>query len=166
MKAFGRVYLDTNIFVMSYEANDRYSELLSEIFAKVDSQNNSRFVTSELTLSELLVRPIRENDDQAVRQYEDLIAPSDWLNFFPAAKPILIAAAVLRAQNSTLKLPDAIHVATAIYAKCWHILTNGHGIKGTYSVLKDGTASENVAAVLVIRPDEPTLTSLIESLAE
>jgi predicted nucleic acid-binding protein len=164
MAAFGTVYLDTNIFIMAYEANDKFSELLSEIFAKVDGQNNARFATSELTLSELLVRPIRENDE-AVRQYEDLIAPSDWLNVFPAGKSILIAAAALRAKNSNLKLPDAIHVATAIHAKCSHILTNDHGSKGTYSFPKKDPASEGVVAVPILRPDEPTLNALIKSLS-
>jgi predicted nucleic acid-binding protein len=159
MAAFGTVYLDTNIFIMAYEANDKFSELLSEIFAKVDGQNNARFATSELTLSEHLVRPIRENDDQAVRQYEDLIAPSDWLNVFPAGKSILIAAAALRAKNSNLKLPDAIH------AKCSHILTNDHGFKGTYSFPKEDPASEGVVAVPILRPDEPTLNALIKSLS-
>ncbi|MBO9134361.1 type II toxin-antitoxin system VapC family toxin [Rhizobium sp. B230/85] len=166
MMAFGTIYLDTNIFVIAFEAEDEISEKLSEIFGNIDSRPGARFATSELTLSELLVRPMRDNDPQAVLRYEALIRPSAWMEVIPVRRTVLTSAAFLRAHSTYLKLPDAIHVATAMEANCSHILTNDHGIQGQYAL----PGSENVlgqAAPLldILRPDEPTLTSLLQSLA-
>jgi predicted nucleic acid-binding protein len=165
--AFGTVYLDTNIFVIAFETLDTKSELLSEIFGHVDSQPCIRFVTSELTLSELLVRPIRDRDAQAAARYEELISPSPWMDVFPISRTTLTAAAALRAENANLKLPDAIHVATAMAAHCSHMLTNDYGIRDSYalSVSEKKSGQTGAPPLSIIRPDEPTLTSLVQSLA-
>jgi len=62
-------------------------------------------------------------------------------------------------------LPDAIHLSTAIGTGCTHILTDDRGIKDEYRLRyrQDGFAGET-APLTVIRPDEPTLTSLLQSL--
>lgn len=164
--AFGTIYLDTNIFVTAFEAADETSERLSEIFANVDSQPGVRFATSELTLSELLVRPIRENDAEATAQYERLVSPSPWMDVFPILRSTLTVAAKLRARNSVLKLPDAIHIAAALDANCSHILTNDHGFRGTYFLsFGDKGRQQSTAPLTVIRPDAPTLSSILQSLA-
>lgn len=163
---FGTIYLDTNIFVMAFEGTDEASERLSEIFGNVDRQLGIRFATSELTLAELLVRPIRDSDPQAVAQYEELISPSPWMNVSPISRSTLSTAATLRAQSSNLKLPDAIHIATAMNANCSYILTNDYGIKGPYSrSFRQKLADQPVEPLAILRPDEPTLYSLIKSLS-
>lgn len=164
--AFGTIYLDTNIFVMAFENTDEISERLSEIFGLVDNQPRTCFATSELTLSELLVRPIKDNDDEAVARYEELVSPSPWMDVFPILRSTLTAAAKLRAKNSSLKLPDAVHIATAMGANCSHILTNDQGIKGLYTLpLRQDMGEHPVAPLSILRPDQPTLTSLLQSLA-
>ena len=166
MAAFGTIYLDTNIFIMAFETRNEASDRLSEIFAKVDSRSAIHFLTSELTLSELLVRTIRENDTQGIDQYETLFAPGHWLRARPVTRSTLSVAATLRAQNAYLKLPDAIHVATALHEKCSHILTNDRGIKGTYSLhLRVEASSPPTTPLTVIRPDAPTLSSILQGLA-
>jgi predicted nucleic acid-binding protein len=165
MAAFGTIYLDTNIFIMAFETRNDASDRLSEIFARIDSRSAAGFLTSELTLSELLVRPIRENDAQGIDQYETLFAPDHWLQARPVTRSTLFVAATLRAQNAYLKLPDAIHVATALHENCSHILTNDRGIKGTYSTHPRAKASLPTTPLTAIRPDTPTLSSILQSLA-
>jgi len=166
MEAFGAIYLDTNIFIMAFEIRSEVSDQLTQIFDRLDGQPEACLVTSELTLSELLVRPIRENDEQRMEQYEAFIAPSRWLNVLPAARSTLRVAATLRAQNSNLKLPDAIHIATALRANCSHILTNDQGIKASYSLhLRVKMSDPPITPLTVIRPDAPTLSSILQSLA-
>ena len=165
MAPFGAIYLDTNVFVIGFEAKGEVSELLSQIFNKIDERRDARLVTSEPTLSELLGRPIRENDEFTVAQYEGLISPGTWLEVFPMARRALTAAATLRAQSLGLKLPDAIHIAT-IRANDSRVLTGDLGSKGAYSLTSRVMPTDPSPEPLpVIRPDEPTLTSLLQSLA-
>jgi len=166
MAPFGAIYLDTNVFVIAFEAKGEVSELLSQIFNKIDERRDARLITSELTLSELLGRPIRENDEFTVAQYEGLISPGTWLEVFPMARRALTAAATLRAQSLGVKLPDAIHIATAIRANCSRVLTGDLGSKGAYSLTSRVMPTDpSPEPLTVIRPDEPTLTSLLQSLA-
>ena len=53
---------------------------------------------------------------------------SAWLAMVPVSRTILIDAARLRA-NSGLRLPDAIHVATAVAAGCPIFLSNDRRLK-------------------------------------
>jgi predicted nucleic acid-binding protein len=166
MGAFGAICLDTNVFIMAFEMRSEVSDQLTQIFDRLDGQPEARLVTSELTLSELLVRPIRENDAQRVEQYEAFIAQSRWLNVLPVARSTLYVAATLRAQISNLKLPDAIHIATALGTSCSHILTSDNGIRGIYSLHKGAQLAEpDPKPLTVIRPDAPTLSSILQSLA-
>jgi predicted nucleic acid-binding protein len=52
-----------------------------------------------------------------------MLTPSTWLAVVPIERSILIEAAKLRAQLK-LRLPDAIHIATAIATDCPTVLSN------------------------------------------
>lgn len=167
MQSVSRIYLDTNIFILAFEGRDETSDRLSELLAAGDGHAEQRFVTSELTLSELLVTPYRENDDSLIDTYEGLILTNSWLEVLPIVSPTLRYAAVLRSQYGGLKLPDAIHVSTAIGANCSYILTADRGIKDEYLLTHRRYGRISTARPLTaLRPDEPTLASLLKSMAE
>ncbi|MBY5652961.1 PIN domain-containing protein [Rhizobium leguminosarum] len=167
MQGVSRIYLDTNIFIMAFERRDETSDRLAQLLAAGDADAEPRFVTSELTLSELLVTPYRQNDDSLIDAYEGLILTSSWLEVLPIVPPTLRYAAVLRSQYGSLKLPDAIHLSTAIGANCSHILTDDRGIKDEYRLTHQryGRTAE-ARPLTILRPDEPTLSSLLKSLVE
>jgi predicted nucleic acid-binding protein len=167
MPAISKIYLDTNVFIMAFEWRDKTSDLLSQLFASQDRAPEPKFVTSELTLAELLVLPFHQNDHSLIETYQSLISTNYWLDVAPIQIPTLRYAAVFRSQHKSLKLPDAIHLSTAIGTNCSHILTADLGIKGEYilSHPDDGRTTQT-APLTVLRPDEPTLTSLLKSLAE
>lgn len=162
-----RIYLDTNIFIMAFERRDEISVHLTQLFAAGDRGNEQRFVTSELTLAELLVRPYQERDDSLIDLYEGLILTNDWLEVLPIGPFTLRSTAVLRAQYTSLKLPDAIHLSTAIGTNCSHLLTDDRGIKDEYELIhhRYGT-TKKAPPVTILRPDETTLTSLTKSIGE
>ena len=60
--------------------------------------------------------------------YTGLLQPSDHLAVVPVERPILIEAARQRAALR-LRMPDAIHVATAVTAGCDVFLTNDSRLK-------------------------------------
>ena len=80
-------------------------------------------VTSELTLAELLVEPLRAGDRLRIAAYETLLTTHEAINVVSVDRPILTGAAHIRAAHSSTKLPDAIHIATAELAGCQIVLS-------------------------------------------
>jgi predicted nucleic acid-binding protein len=162
MPAIKKVYIDTNIFILAFENAGIATQLLRKLFAT--KSKRPLFATSELTLSELLVRPFRDANSRLVDAYDRTIVSSPWLDVIPVGKPVLRYAALLRANYPSLKLPDAIHVSTALATECTHILTSDTGLKHDYEI-KGADAAPKRSPLTTLRPDDATLTSLIESLS-
>lgn len=106
------VYLDSNIFIYAVEGFERYAELCKAILKAVEEMK-IHAVTSELTLTEVLVGPFKAKDRELSKLNEDLLDTQDDLEMARVSRPILVKAAELRADLG-LKSPDAIHVATAL----------------------------------------------------
>ncbi len=109
------VYLDTAPIIYSVEKHADYLPLMKPLW--LASQNGeARIITSELTLLETLVAPIKQNDSQLTAAYENLLTKSE-VNSLAITSQVLRRAAELRAQYN-LKTPDAIHAATALINGC------------------------------------------------
>jgi predicted nucleic acid-binding protein len=156
MEGVGRIYLDTNIFITAFETGTEVSGKLVTLLSTARISPSPRFVTSEMTLAELLVRPFRNNDAGQIALYSPTIASSPWLDAQPVSRDIFISAAGLRASVPSRKLPDAVHLSTAIIAGCTHVLTADKGL---------GPQTTEDLPIGVLRPDEPTLNALIERLS-
>ncbi len=117
-----RIYLDANIWIYALEDFPDYSEPITDLFTAAD-EGSLTLVTSELTLAEILVKPIRTIDTAKQRTYTETITSTNSLTAVPASRSILIQAAEIRA-STKLKLPDAIHAATALSNGCTTFLTN------------------------------------------
>ena len=85
-------------------------------------------LTSELTIGEVLVGPMRGKLTELVNIYRRLLAGSENLKICPVTLNIIDAAAALRAMSS-LKMPDALHIATALHHQCKFLVTNNKKIK-------------------------------------
>jgi predicted nucleic acid-binding protein len=84
-------------------------------------------VTSALTLMETLVQPYRAGNAPLAGQYEAFLTRSQGLRLDEVTSPILRAAAQLRAVHG-IKTPDALHLATALIARCPVYLTNDRNL--------------------------------------
>ena len=129
------IYLDANIFIYLLEGYDELTPWLTQIFAFID-KGILRAVTSELTLAETLVKPLI-NKNLALQQiYQSAIQTSPELEVKPISREILIKAAQLRADlnSSTIRLPDAIHIATAQATGCKTFLTNDKRLKINFGI--------------------------------
>lgn len=116
------IYLDSNIWIYSSQGTPAYKQALSSMFAAVDAGTLS-VVTSELSLAEILVRPIREGNTLEQKTYIRAITNTKNSIAVPIERTVLIQAAKLRSRTK-LKLPDAIHAATAMSSQCTTFLTN------------------------------------------
>jgi len=117
------VYLDANVFIYALEGYTRYAGALSTLFDRID-RGDLPAVTSELTLAEVLVKPFMNGDLRLVAAYENALQQFGSFKVAPVTREILLRAARIRAEVRTLRLPDAIHVATAQAEGCVTILSN------------------------------------------
>jgi predicted nucleic acid-binding protein len=123
-----RLYLDTNVWIYALEGYAAYIAILTDLFGQID-EGNLRAVTSELTLAEALVKPFIDQNVERQHVYQRVLQNSAHLQLIPITRQILVRSAELRATESLLKLPDAIHVTTALVSHCDAFLTNDKRIR-------------------------------------
>jgi predicted nucleic acid-binding protein len=117
------VYLDANTLIYAVENVPVLGDRMRALFQRIDA-GELRGVTSEPSLAETLVKPLRDGARITALAYERLIDPAGRLGVVPVSRPILVKAAELRAAHAALKLPDAIHAATALLHGCTTFLAN------------------------------------------
>jgi predicted nucleic acid-binding protein len=119
---FERFYLDTNVLIAIAElieqANQRQIEVMDKIAAGV-----LLAASSEIALSECLVKPIVEGNSELVALYKAMLGGDSEIVVMPVSRDVLIEAANVRARHK-IKLPDAIHFATAQLSGCSSFITN------------------------------------------
>jgi predicted nucleic acid-binding protein len=111
-----RIYIDTVTVIYAVEQAPSYGMLLNPLWNSLQAGNPQVF-SSELTLMETLVMPIRNSDTLLVDAYERLLR-SPQMQLIPISQTILKEAARLRATTPFLRTPDAIHIATATTSGC------------------------------------------------
>ena len=116
------VALDTCVWIYHLEGHPDYRDLTSEILTAV-SAGKCTAVVFELTLMELLVRPLRLEREDVVDEYEALLTHFPNVSLVAIRREILLKAAALRARYG-LRTPDAVIVATGILQGATRIITN------------------------------------------
>ena len=127
-----RVYLDTNIFIYIVEGYELHATAIKALLAALDA-GDIVAVTSELTLAEALVKPLRDENASTAVAYQKLLRPSAGLRTLPVSREILEEAAGIRAANN-VSLADAIHLSSYVNGDCDSFLTNDKSLKGVASV--------------------------------
>jgi predicted nucleic acid-binding protein len=116
------LYLDANVFIYAYEREGRQADAAWQVFEAIE-RGEFDAVTSELTLAEVLVGPLRQKDDKLAGQYHEILTSEGAFSVVSLERPVLIEAAFFRSVVKSLKLPDAIHLATARSRGCRYIVS-------------------------------------------
>lgn len=129
-----QVYLDTNVFIEMFETRTAASTLIWEMVGNAKT-SRLHFISSELTLAEILVKPMKtahfSNNWQQVNDYRQILSDkADLQTIVPITGDILYSAANIRALTTGIKLPDAIHIATAVIQKCTIFISNDRELAG------------------------------------
>lgn len=127
LPACGTVYVDAMAVIYSVELSSDYWPLLEPMWLAALAQTID-VATSELTIMEVLVKPLKTKDAAMVSAFESSLTGTD-MRLLPVTQSILRAAAYLRA-TTRLRTPDAIHAASAQQIGCSLFVTNDVGFRG------------------------------------
>ncbi|MGA8431880.1 MAG: PIN domain-containing protein [Candidatus Sulfotelmatobacter sp.] len=116
------IALDTSIFIYQLQSNPRYVNLTHQIFQWLE-RPGSRAVTSTITMTEILIQPYRDNDQDLIDKFKGLLFIYPNLEWISPDLEIASRAAEIRAHHH-LQTPDAVRAATAIDACATAFLTN------------------------------------------
>lgn len=165
MGSTDRFYVDANVIIRLLEGSDDLSNALSRLFVTETERARPRFATSELTIAEVLVVPYRDGNDRLIDLYDNWMRGSPYIEVGPIDRSVLWYAAVLRSQYRHLKLPDAIHISTAIGMNCSHILSADERLWDKYELIhRRYGILRGPAIVEVLRPDIATIETLTRAV--
>jgi predicted nucleic acid-binding protein len=119
-----RVYLDSSILIYTVEVDLTFWKTLEILWRKF-AEGEISLISSELIITEVLVKPLKSQNQQSIDTYNKLLFDSG-IELIPITRSLLISAINLCAKHN-LKTPDAIHAATSIENNCNRFLTNDKG---------------------------------------
>jgi predicted nucleic acid-binding protein len=160
----GGLYLDTNILIALFEGQHPHRLGLRQFVNAALLSRSATFHTSALSFSELLVKPYRSKDEGLAKRYLQLARSDDWLTVHPLAPIVIDMAAALRAKTA-LRLPDAIHVATAMHFGCDHLLTFDFGIISLPQLQHPISGKPMGRPIEAVHPDETSLLELAKAFS-
>lgn len=121
------VGLDTAPLIYFIEKHTTYHPLLRPFFVAV-ADGECTVVTSTITLVETLVHPIRTNHGELAQRYQEILLNAPHITTYGLSPDIAPKAAEIRA-NHNIRTPDAIQLATAVYAGATYFLTNDRALQ-------------------------------------
>lgn len=127
LKELSSLYIETSPIIYFVEENPTYIDRMDTIM-NAAANGDIQAISSTLILTEVLVHPLREENDKLIQSYRTVLVKSKDFQLVPITTSVAEIAADLRARYN-LRTPDALHVATAIDAGCDAFLTNDLGLK-------------------------------------
>ena len=118
------LFVDTAPLIYFTEGHSEYQQILYELF-EANDEDELFFITSTITLLEVLVQPMRLGKEDVAARYRHLLTESKSIEVIELTNAIATKAALLRARHN-LKTPDSIQIATAIEHRADYFLTNDH----------------------------------------
>ncbi len=122
-----RLYVEAAPLIYYVEEHPIYVQRVEAIITYIED-TPIEAVSSVVCLTEVLNQPMKNGRSDLVQAYRDILIFGDRFRLWPVSVTIAELAARLRASYG-LRTPDALHVATAIEAKCNAFLTNDAGLK-------------------------------------
>ena len=113
--------LDTAPLIYFIEENSKYIEAVSGFFEAMDKED-FLVVTSTVTLLEVLIHPLRNNNNELATEYRDILLSSKLITL-EVSNSIAERAAQLRADYN-IRTPDAIQISAALDMGATYFLTN------------------------------------------
>jgi predicted nucleic acid-binding protein len=117
-----RIAFDAVSFIYFLERHPTHYRSAKELFERIE-KGKIEAVASTLVLTELLVQAFREDDLSRAQNVLRLLAHFPHLKLIEVTASIAFEASQIRAKSS-LRTPDALHLATALMQKVDWFVTN------------------------------------------
>ncbi|TPN36632.1 PIN domain-containing protein [Mesorhizobium sp. B2-3-3] len=163
MAAF-RLYIDTSIFIYTFENNDALAKKLLQLISLNGDRQQPFLATSEIVLAELMVDPLKKGNESLVELYDNMSIGNAFVLVGTVTREVLWHAAQLRSKFVSLRLPDAIHLAAAMHFGCTQFLTADTRLKDAYSLAPDRLVPPQLTAEISIM--RPEISALDKAIAE
>ena len=147
------IYLDANPIIYFVEGAPDAFEPVHRLFDFLKERTGIA-ATSEITIAEVLApskRPDALPPCMKRRPYFDLLVAAGFITLAPVERDILYETVALR-EVTSLKLVDAIHLATAILLRC------------RYFVSRDTDYKRMPEGMLLARPEATAMSEMISGL--
>ncbi|MER8534373.1 PIN domain-containing protein [Mesorhizobium sp. M1005] len=157
-----RLYVDTNIFIYAFENNDALAKKLLQLISLNEGRKQPFLATSEIVLAELMVDPLRKNNERLIELYDNISIGNAFISIGTITREVFWHAAQLRSEFLSLRLPDAIHLSTATHFGCTQFPTADTRLKETYSIAPTRLIPPQMAAkISIIRPEISALDRVV-----
>jgi predicted nucleic acid-binding protein len=108
-----RVALDADIVIAFLDpGDDQHSAAVAELRPRLAAGDD--LLVAATVYAESIVRPLQQGTDATIDEFFD----SAGVSIVPIDRAIARRAAALRAEHQSLRLPDAMSLATAIVTDC------------------------------------------------
>jgi predicted nucleic acid-binding protein len=140
-----KVAIDTNLLIYVLQGHDSFGEPARQLmtsFSKAD------LVASEAVFGEILSNPLFQANAAAHKQAANFLENID-ISYVATTRQVYLEAATLRRHQPSLKLPDAIHLASAWLSQAEVFVTNDK------QLLRFSTRGHKIVSLLDFARDLP-----------
>jgi predicted nucleic acid-binding protein len=123
------IFLDTAPVIYFIEAHHQFGPLVKQV-VELMNENRIQAVTSVLTLSEVLPKPVETGNVELAQKFKTYLKNGPNLTLLAIDETIGEIAGVLRGKYPYLKTVDAVQIATALDAEADAFLTNDKKLSG------------------------------------
>lgn len=120
-------FIDTAPLIYFIEGHPIFAEKVAQLISS-SIMGGHPMVTSTITILEFSVKPERENKQDVIKKFNEMLSKLD-IQIENIDQIIATEAYKLRARYSFLKGMDAIQIATALVTDCKEFITNDIKLK-------------------------------------
>lgn len=121
-------FLDTAPIIYFIEAHSRYGAMMKDV-VHLFQKEDVRAISSVLTLSEVLVKPVELGDEKRAKQFSEFLTQGKGLTLLEITDAMAEKAGRLRGKYPSLKTVDAVQIAAALQSGAKAFLTNDRRLK-------------------------------------
>ncbi|PIS31695.1 PIN domain nuclease [Candidatus Saganbacteria bacterium CG08_land_8_20_14_0_20_45_16] len=116
------IALDTMLFIYYFEAKHHFTPKIEQLLKKIEG-GGIKGVTTVITLSEILVKPLTEGNIELADEYKNIINSFPNLYVLEINQQLAVLGANLKAKYN-IKLPDALQMAGGLFGGAQAFVTN------------------------------------------
>ena len=140
LKGAGTVFIDTAPVIYYIEAHPEFGPITKKVFDLIQ-KDRIKALTSVITLSEVLPRPVQTGNDALAKQFIEFLTGGKNMGLLEISAAIAEQAGRLRGRYPSLKMMDALQIAAAMSNGASLFITNDDKLKSIkeikFLVIKD-----------------------------